>query len=124
MKGTLYTSYFSRYSKHKGNIFIVSRTIPEWLNVGNGNHLIDLSPSHTVRDNLKNNKISVEEFTSQYYNELMNNSKALIKIDLIRAYLENGEDVTLYCYETNDKFCHRILLANLFKNLGYITDMI
>jgi len=77
----------------------------EWLR--------DLAPSIELLNDYRCRKIDWSEYERRYLLE-MENKKELIKEFKKRS--DEGEVITLLCWERDDKFCHRRLLKNLIEN--------
>ena len=60
----------------------------------------------------RNNQIDWSEYENRYIKEMEINED-LIKELKIRS--DNGEIITLLCWEKSDKFCHRRLLKELIE---------
>lgn len=125
-KGTLYTSYFAKLKQGKGIKFSVARYNPKWLKEGDiDGWLPHLSPSESLLKSYKNNLITWDEYTKEYFNRLFSRAdlgNCLMvrkEIDAIKNVLDIGKDITLYCYEKPTDNCHRHLLGGVFKEIGY-----
>lgn len=123
MKGILYTSNFAKIKNAKGIIISVARFNPKWLPKDKYIWFKNLAPSKDLLKNYKDNKIDWEEYIPIYY-EGLNNLFSKYEIHKIKKYLNSGQDVTILCYERSEDNCHRHLLANLFKDLGYYIEEI
>lgn len=124
MKGTLYTSYFAKIKQGKGIKISVARFNPKWLNPTDIDEWFrDLAPSIDLLNNYKNGKINWNEYTKRY-NEYITEgyfTNPIINkmICTIENTLDNGRDITIYCYEKPTDNCHRHLLGNVFRDMGY-----
>ena len=126
MKGTLYTSYFSKIKQGKGIKLSVARYNPKWLKEGDiEGTLINLAPSKALLNKYKYKGLTWDEYTQEYYKQLSNYNRD-IQADLyaLETLLNTGEDVTIYCYEKSADNCHRHLLAKLFKDKGFEVEEI
>jgi len=77
----------------------------EWLR--------DLAPSIELLNDYRNKKIDWSEYEKRYLKE-MENKKELISE--LKKRSDNGEVISLLCWEKDDRFCHRRLLKNLIEN--------
>ena len=126
MKGTLYTSYFSKTKQGKGIKLSVARYNPKWLKEGDiEGTLINLAPNKVLLNKYKYKGLTWDEYTQEYYKQLSNYNRD-VQADLyaLENLLNTGEDVTIYCYEKSTDNCHRHLLAKLFKDKGFEVEEI
>lgn len=126
MKGTLYTSYFSKIKQGKGIKLSVARYNPKWLKEGDiEGTLINLAPNKVLLNKYKYKGLTWDEYTQEYYKQLSNYNRD-VQADLyaLENLLNTGEDVTIYCYEKSTDNCHRHLLAKLFKDKGFEVEEI
>ena len=88
----------------------ITNSQPKWYN---GEILKIASPSMDLIRLLSKNKISINEFKKQYFEKLN-------KIDIFDI-LHNIDGKTIVGYEKPGKHCkcHRFLLIEYLKNLGY-----
>lgn len=124
MKGTLYTSYFARIKQGNGIKISVARFNPKWLNQGDIDEWFrDLAPSIELLNDYKNNKIDWEQYTERYNKSLIEgyftNPRINKMVRTIESLLNNGKDVTIYCYEKPSDNCHRHLIGQSFKKMGF-----
>lgn len=126
MKGTLYTSYFSKIKQGKGIKLSVARYNPKWLKEGDiEGTLINLAPNKVLLNKYKYKGLTWDEYTQEYYKQLSNyNSDVQADLYALETLLNTGEDVTIYCYEKSTDNCHRHLLAKLFKDKGFEVEEI
>ena len=109
------TSYFAspKILKREYKLVSVSQKPPDWIKVD----LIykKLCPSWNLVMPYKEGKITKEQYTERYYNEVLN------KLDPARTYEELGEDAILLCYEKSMQFCHRHIVSKwLMDHLNII----
>ena len=126
MKGTLYTSYFSKIKQGKGIKLSVARYNPKWLKEGDiEGTLINLAPNKVLLNKYKYKGLTWDEYTQEYYKQMSNYNRD-VQADLyaLENLLNTGEDVTIYCYEKSTDNCHRHLLAKLFKDKGFEVEEI
>jgi uncharacterized protein YeaO (DUF488 family) len=85
-----------------------------------------LAPSAELLNDIKSGKISNEEYTIRYYQELSQNIKK-IGFSSANEYFarmisefssSEWEAIVFMCYEKPDEFCHRHLLAALMRKNG------
>lgn len=77
----------------------------EWLR--------DAAPSINLLNDYRYKRINWDEYEQRYLKEMEDN-KELIKE--LRKRSDEGEIITLLCWEKDDRFCHRRLLKNLINN--------
>ena len=77
----------------------------EWLR--------DLAPSISLLNDYRNKKIDWSEYEKRYWKE-MESKKELIKG--LKKKSDDGEVISLLCWEKDDGFCHRRLLKDLIEN--------
>lgn len=120
-RGTLYTSYFGNIKNGIGHKFNISRYPPKWLTKGVDyeDNLWGLAPSYEDFNNYKTGKITEEKFRENYARQLIKNEDAVEDIKTIEHLLEQGEDVTVYCWEKPPKFCHRYEAGTKFRLKGF-----
>ena len=119
-KGKLYTSYFSKLKYGKGVKISVARYNPKWLNNKYiDNWFLELAPSKDLLKDYKDNRITKNDFRKRYLSE-----QNLITINRLKTLLDNGQDVTIYCYEKPSDFCHRHIIGDLFRSIGYEVEEI
>lgn len=121
MKGTLYTSYFAKIKQGKGIKLSIARYNPKWLKESDiSGTLINLAPNKELLNKYKYKGLTWEEYTKEYYKQL-NTYDMDVQADLyaLETLLNNGGDVTVYCYEKSSDTCHRHLLGKLFKDKGF-----
>ena len=76
----------------------------EWLK--------DLAPSIELLNDYRNKKIDWGEYEKRYLKE-MEDKKELIRE--LKKRSDEGEVISLLCWEKDDRFCHRRLLKNLIE---------
>lgn len=107
----LYTSYFSKVKNINPKLlFSVTASKPRFFN---GKHLKCVSPDYTWVDNYKHGIIDELQYTNLYINYLNKNKEKIIPE--IKSLPDNS---MLLCYEANDKFCHRHVLAKWLRDNG------
>lgn len=119
--GTLYTSYFAKLKKGVGIKISIARYNPKWLkNDDIKGTLVNLAPNRELLNDYKYKGISWNEYTKRYKKQIETFDRD-IQGDLytLKTLLNNGEDVTIYCYEKSSDNCHRHILGDIFKEMGY-----
>ncbi len=103
------TSYFAspKIVKDDPKLVSISRKPPEGFKV---RIYKPLCPSWDLVMDYKSKKITKEEYTIRYHNEILNN------LDAAKTYQELGEDSILLCYEASLNFCHRHIVAKWLMN--------
>lgn len=79
----------------------------------------------------KYRNLSWGRYTERYLKQLSNfyrykDDKLQTRSDLkqLLEWLDNGEDITLYCYKKSGDKCHRYILGDLIKSFGYKVEEI
>ena len=124
---SIHTSYFANMKKiqkeHPEEVFIsVAGYSPKWFKVG---FLPELAPKKwwwkiwydSFKDNLESDESKawyIEKYKSTVL-ELLDTEKILLKLGSEYQIA----DITLLCYETPEKFCHRHLIADWLNNWLY-----
>lgn len=116
----LYTTYFSKINDIPGEDIklIITRFPPKWLDYKTipNTHLIQsLAPSKELLLDYKNNN-NWSNYVKQFKKEMVNMQHDLNRIE---ETLKINKNVYLICYEKDDNFCHRSILRDYFKDLGY-----
>lgn len=124
-KGILYTSYFCNWRKWKQlDAFTVAicRKRPPYMNYDKEGiqELLELAPSEGLLKAYKNGLISKENFRNKFLDEL-DNVKSSNTLHLIQSLLDKGVNICLLCFERNEDFCHRQIVAEIFDEVGYKT---
>lgn len=107
----IYTSYFGKLRKLNDNdILPVSIAIgtPRWFL---GNTYLSLAPKRGMM------KLSEDDYRREFDKILSINPPMRVFRDLDMMARNNGKSkIALICYEAPEKFCHRHLVAEWFKN--------
>jgi len=112
----IYTSYYSIINKlpiSKYKFVQISRGNPAKNIVKS--KIEELIPSWDLITEVKEGKISEEEYDRRYIQQLDNIGFYLIN-DLIIEEMEPDRDLVLLCYEGANKHCHRHVFANWFND--------
>lgn len=123
-KGKLYTSYFAKLKYGIGLKISIARYNPKWLT----DKYIDdwlrgLAPSPELLNKYKYDNLSWDEYEDIYRSEI-GTDVSPIDFKILLELLDKGQDVTVYCYEKPTDHCHRHILADIVKSLGYETEEI
>lgn len=113
----IYTTCFTNLKDLPENIIAVaiSRTVPYWYN---GYRWSRLSPFESILSDYRrfNNK---DRYKKRFTDEILNQ----IDLDTLRVemkdFIQPGCTIALVCYERTHKFCHRHLVADWLRGLGY-----
>lgn len=102
----------SCYNDYKGNDGIgISLTVPSFWK---GEVYKDLAPSPKLLHDIKNGKITQEQYAIQYNNHLNT-------LDVNKVY-NDLKDKVLLCWERPGEFCHRRLVSEwIEKNINGVT---
>ena len=103
------TSYFANIKRIK-NPLSICHYPPEWYN---GNQFKLLAPTWEILSAYKAKEIDDVEYTKLYHEKVLGKLDPKLTMDLIIK--AHSDDVTLLCYESPGKFCHRRLVAEWFE---------
>ena len=117
-------SLFSKRQASDGVRILVSRFTPKFAIEHSWDYwLPDLGPEASLLSMYKQCKLSPADFEAKYNTYLRNHlhhASNMLSLGLhsVKSFLENGQDVTLLCYEPEDgkTFCHRHLLKAFMEN--------
>ena len=124
-KGKLYTSYFAKLKKGIGLKISIARYNPKWLsNKDIDKRFQELAPNSKLLNEYKYNNLSWDKYEEIYKKELFNYNTSRMQLDDLKALLDKGQDVTVYCYEKPSDNCHRHILANIMRDFGYDVEEI
>lgn len=104
------TTYFARAKSLPKDLNLVSiaRITPSGFP---GRIYLDLAPSEELLFRTKRTGDLVQ-YTKEYMEQLTS-------LDVHKVAKDLGDDAVLVCYERDDKFCHRHLVATWLKSNGY-----
>lgn len=134
-----YTSYFDNYKNIPDTYQCISiaRFPPDIFKHPpvNCNRLSGdlLAPSAELLSDIKSGKITEDEYTTRYVNELaisLNNSGYHSFKDYFNAIVNMYENQTytkwdgiiFFCYEKPGEFCHRHILSKIINKIGYTCE--
>ena len=113
----LYTTYFANLRNLPYDIAEVAicGQVPDWFK---GPHYKKLAPKYEFFKKWK------ENHDNHFYVERFN-QEVLSKLDAKQVYdeltaLTGNTDIALVCYERPECFCHRHLVANWFRENGFL----
>ena len=78
-------------------------------------HYPELAPSKKLLYDYKHHGLSWEEYEVQFF-QLIQGHRARRKIRELAERSNNGETITLLCFEKTDEKCHRRLLKDLIED--------
>lgn len=106
------TGYFAKLKKYKELGYVpigIVRFKPKWYLYKNKE---TFAPSIQLLSSFKDGKITSEEFSNLYIEELENKNGVLKFKEMIRLYKTLGvEKIVLLCFEKQGDTCHRHVLA-------------
>lgn len=131
----LYTSCYSSFEKIPKDFLCIgiSRYIPKELQTTEILNFLYtpnsiLAPSEVLLKDMKEGRISNEEYTVRYFQELGQNIKKLgfsssneyfaKMISEFERDSSNWQGIVFMCYEKPQEFCHRHLLSALMRKNG------
>lgn len=116
MKGVIYLNYYAKMGLSGDTVRCrISRTVPERCRVDY--NLEGLYPPAILLKYFKEGRIDWNTFRERYADHLMNSDQAQKDIGFLLEKIENGESVTLLCWERYMP-CHRFILGQLFFDAG------
>lgn len=77
-----------------------------------------LAPSNDLLYAFKKENIDWETYYVRYKREVIYNPTVVDALNTIYNHLKLGEDIALICYCTDDRYCHRGILGEYYKDLG------
>ena len=98
------TSYFAKSWQHPYGVSIAGACPPFF----EGDQYKKLAPKYWFFKKFKENG-DEQEYTKHYKEEVLD------KLDAQTVYDELGSNAILLCWEGKDKFCHRRLVSDWFK---------
>jgi len=123
MRGKVYTSYIANIKHIPEGVkkILITRIIPQGLNLISHNLVCfqELSPLKQTLKEYKNKKLTFEEFESKFRKQINNSDMALMTLEIIESYLDEGNDICIICYEKDMKVCHRSIEGRYYLSLGY-----
>lgn len=109
-------SLYKNLDKNDGMRILVTRYYPRGVKRENFNEWIrELAPSKELLLSFKNGKIDEEEYEKIFRKEMKNEKSQNILYDI--AAKSTKQNITLLCYEPEDMFCHRHILADMIKHV-------
>lgn len=133
-KGIVYTSYFSKADKIEDaykvaivqwlpSFIIAERKIYNTKEPKHYVHLPEFAPNEQMLMKYKEGKIPFEELiahTEKHLDEeIEKGAKVKYLIDNFCRLLDEGENIAFVCYEKDYNNCHRKVIGDLFKKIGY-----
>jgi len=101
------TSYFGKYKGE--NAIAISLRTPKWFK---GKHLPQLAPDQRLLYDWKLQNINEKKYTKRFKNLIHSRN---IFPEIIKSI---PEDAVLLCWEKTGRFCHRNIIAELFRKHG------
>jgi hypothetical protein len=98
----IYTSYFAKY-KNGINAVSIARGTPKWFN---GKSIIEFAPPRYMIN------YSPEDYKKEF-------KKVVIEKTAKNGLNKLQEGDVLLCYEKPNEFCHRHIIAEWLRGLGY-----
>lgn len=121
----LYSTYYNNLSKinikNNKNVIMICRHIKSYMDISKYSYYINLAPSIELLSNYKEDK-DWNNYQKAYIKEKENDLNFKKELLKIKEKLDNNEDVFIVCHEKDYKHCHRYLILNYFKKLGYSAE--
>lgn len=103
-------SILAKKGEDEGIRICVMRFVKKFYNYDEW--LISLAPSIKLLNDYRNNKIDWNEYKKRYIKEMESKNELISEL---KKRSDNGEIITLLCWEKSDEFCHRKLLKELIE---------
>lgn len=112
----VYTSYYAKAKdlRWKFACISISRKTPGWFYTDG--EIQELFPSWDIIMGSKNGRLSWEQYTALYKQQLNQVDKQKVWNHLHKVEEVTGKDILLLCYERPEANCHRHIVADW---LGY-----
>jgi len=104
---------FNPVEESDGTRIVVSGGCPSGVSFDE--HHFELAPSKKLLYDYKYYELSWEEYEIQFF-QLMEGRRAQKRIKELAERSNDGEVITLLCFEKSDEKCHRRLLKNLIED--------
>jgi len=72
-----------------------------------------LAPSKELLDETKATKMSFEDYTNRFINEIKNSERAKERIKILRNAAKRGKTIFLVCFEKDPETCHRSIVKKI-----------
>lgn len=116
--------YFANAKKYKAagyKTVNISLLPPGWYA---GLHIKSLAPNVKLLQGIKSKSITQDQYTEEFRRLLADRKLQIIK-DLKNLESLGHEKYVFLCYEKTGEFCHRNIVAEYLKPLGYeLTELI
>jgi len=107
-------SILAKKSNEDGIRICVMRYVKPFYNYDEW--LVDLAPSHYLLNLYLYKGLPWDQYVIQYNKEMNIDSKMAI-IKSLKERSDNGQTITLLCWEKEDTHCHRRLLKELIEGI-------
>lgn len=116
----IFTSYFARMKKIPEDAIKISIALSTPANIAVDFRLLNFTPTWSI---LKEYKMTgdTQKYTERFYNEVLFGQDPVCAYRRL-AEIFGGRDVYLLCYEKPTDFCHRHIVADWFKQAGFIVE--
>lgn len=105
----IYTSYFAKMRKYPQMEFVsVARFLPKGINIPT---IYDLVPSEQLITAYKSGQLDEKEYARIYQNQLKHIDRNKLG--------EMLQGKCIACFEKPQSFCHRHIIAEWFREVGY-----
>ena len=121
----IYTSYFGiakKFNPLQFELISITRYPPKQFK---GFNYIKLAPSAEILEAYKSSEPTEaikQEYTEKYKRDILSKLDAAEVVKDLQRF-SCGKDVVLLCYEKNDDFCHRHIVAEWLTENGYETTI-
>lgn len=134
MKGNIYLTYYANADKiencHK---VAISRWLPRSIKKcekiydskekGVYVHIPQFSPKEDYLSSYKVGDIDIATMLSIFDNDMRKLLKtdpfAARLMDSLKYFIDQGNNVAFVCYEKDSNLCHRKIIGEIFKEMGY-----
>lgn len=133
-KGVVYTSYFSKADKIEDSYKVaIARWLPSFVitekkiydtkEPKHYVHIPEFAPDEDILTAHKKGGITFDELLLSMHTRLdigmKQQSKIKFLVDNFCKLLDQGNNIAFVCYEKDLESCHRKVIGDLFKKIGY-----
>lgn len=110
-----------------GEVWAIVRSLKS--SRANWTQVAELSPSWDLFKNYLNTK-NAGQFSEQWFDEVyvpifLKEMQSPLAVKRLTELVNKTNDITLFCYCVDEKFCHRSIIAGVLQGLGaeVVTDL-
>jgi len=116
---TILEGYFAlidKYPKNEAKL-CVARGYPFFVKRSKMTHYLSLAPSEDLLDDYKAKKITWEQYTDRFKDEMRSQKWSMYTLKLLKRLSRAGSVIRLLCYEKPPKNCHRFILLDILNSM-------